>query len=217
MTKENKIALLIGIIALITGGTIGFVLGRRNKDKDKFSNFTGRHDSVFTIDNTTNSPQTVRLFNTFQPNNNPAGVTVSSTVNLPEFNKMLQTDPKLLGNIIIRTYTKPTMMMQMNAPVVVQCKDSNGQQASESLIPTSSQNTFRDDITSVAPPKDLVFDGNCYVDYVVQPKTKVSLNFQWLAWKTRPVNSKNTIKAINGGMDLNTGLTFGNFPFKKSA
>ena len=147
MKKETKLALLIAGAALLLGGTIGFFMARRGRGKT--SNFTGDYNSVFTIDNTTNQPQTVRLFNPFQIQSLPAGVTVNSVVNLQEFNKMLTTTPMRLNGIVVRAFNPATKAVQTMQPVYVDCKDSNGQSVSKPLQPLGSQYQFRDDITSI--------------------------------------------------------------------
>ena len=175
---------------LIVGGTI-LVIGllylaykKYKKGKDGYSNlvddmldkFGNYNISQFTITNNTSTQQNVRLFDAYNNINNTYG-SVDSPIkinpNIFYFNQTLLNEPKKVKKIKVLV-NSGGMGIQATQNMTVTCKDASGRMASESYIPVFSSSQYQSGVTEFKFD-DLILNGECIVDYVVQPNTTVTL------------------------------------------
>jgi hypothetical protein len=184
MEKKQKLLwrILAGLSVAIPS-IVAFVEAKRKKEKysglvASDIDMPGRATNMisFTLNNRTDSPQTVNLFNTNTLSNhlNP-NVHVSSTPSLSFFTKTLGKQPKMMDRMEI----KSANANQLNQQLVILARDANGQQVQKPVIPMTSAFQAQGSI-AMADVSGLIMDGSTQINnYTVLPRTEVLINLWW--------------------------------------
>lgn len=166
---------------LIIGGLAGVgllywkLISKGKSGKEKKSQFIGSPFGkrvMFTLSNKTNQAQVVPLFNSYSNIQNSA-VTISPSI--AEFNRTLLNEPKIIKMIEIRASGN---QKQAEKPISIQCKDASGEFKGSFLYPMINPMQKALDMTSVQP-NNLIIDGQCYINYTLDPKQTVILIFHY--------------------------------------
>jgi len=190
MKKEEKI--LLGLIGV--GALIGiYALYRKNKNEEKSGfNDDGIKVAQFDLINNTSIQQKINLFDAFGGSSNP-NVEVSPSFNF--MNNSIRSNPKYVNSFNINVTTKntskengtltgltPTIVTltsnQTSMPITKICQDASGNGSTQVFYPIISEFQFRENIATFNT-KDLVLDGNCYLNYTINPNTIVRLTMNY--------------------------------------
>jgi hypothetical protein len=177
MTKNNKILLACGVVLAATLVVIGVKKYRKNKEQEDKSNFVedmldnfGKASlTQFAFKNNSSNAVQIRLFDTYGGGNYSS----LSNTNLPYFNQTLPREPKKVKTIKVIA-NGVNAVSQTNQMFVKTCKDASGNSATEEYIPMMSTMQFQSKMTEIRP-NNLILDGTCFLDYVIQPKTTVTI------------------------------------------
>jgi len=175
--------------AILGIGLLYLAYKKYKKGKDGYSNlvddmldkFGNSNISQFTITNNTSTQQNVRLFDAYNNINNPYGGSPDSGVvqpitinpNIFYFNQTLINEPKKVKKIKVLV-NSGGMGIQATQNMTVMCKDASGRMASENYIPDFSSSQYQSGVTEFKFD-NLILNGECIIDYVVQPNTTVTL------------------------------------------
>ena len=184
---EQKTKNILTDIAVLAGVSAFLYLIFRDK-KEKKSNLVdemlenfGKPISQFTITNNTATQQTVTLFDAYNNINNPYGANNTGIVNpitinpsITFFNQTLLTEPKKINSIKIMVNSGAFAQSQATQIITKVCKDASGNSATENYMPMVSSGQYQGNMTEIKP-KNLILDGECVLNYVVQPNTTVTM------------------------------------------
>lgn len=170
--KENwKYLAGIAVTVLL----VRVLLKPKKKKASEYSNFIGSPFGKrvsFTLTNNTNEHQVVPLFNAYS---NTQNANVGITPSISEFNRTLLNEPKKVTMIEVRAMGSKA---QAEKPMQIYCKDASGQLLSSYLYPLVSAYQAQGDMTSVQP-SNYILDGQCSLNYTVDPKKTVTLIFHY--------------------------------------
>jgi len=177
MTKNEKILAVCGAFLAATLVFIGVRKYRKNKEEENKSNlveemidnFGKASLTQFAFKNSSLNPVQIRLFDTYGGGNYSS----LSNTNLPYFNQTLPREPKKVKTIKVIA-NGVNAVAQTNQMFVKTCKDATGNSATEEYIPMMSTMQFQSKMTEIRP-NNLILDGTCFLDYVIQPKTTATI------------------------------------------
>lgn len=168
------IAGLIGVALLYR-----WLIKPRKVKVEKHSNFIGSPFGkrvMFTLTNNTDKMQVVPLFNAYSNVQNP---NVGISPSIAEFNRTLLNDPKQVKAIEIKAQGSQA---QAQKPIQIYCKDASGEFKSNYLYPLVSAFQVAQDMTTVQP-NNFILNGECYMNYTVNPKKTVVLIIHYDEYK----------------------------------
>jgi hypothetical protein len=178
--KKKELFAIYGAIAVAALFVTGLIIYRKNKKElqsnlvdDMLDNFGKPSLTQFVFTNSSSNPQSITLFDSY---NTGAGRAMKNS-NLDFFNKTLLNEPKKVKSINI-TANGTNAASQINQMITKVCKDASGNSSTENYVPMISTMQVQANMTSVQPD-NLVLDGECFLDYVVQPKTTVIINLDY--------------------------------------
>lgn len=171
--KNKNLQMLLGLGVLV--GAVALIVHIKKKkvkkNSEPKSNFIGSPFGkrvMFTLKNNTNQMQVVPLFNSYSNIQNP---NVGINPSIAEFNRTLLNDPKKITAIEVRAMGD---QKQAQKPIQVFCKDASGDFKSSFLTPLVSAYQKATDMTTVTP-NNFIANGECYLNYTVNPKKTVTL------------------------------------------
>jgi hypothetical protein len=178
--KKKELFAIYGAIAVAALFVTGLIIYRKNKKElqsnlvdDMLDNFGKPSLTQFVFKNDTASPKPITLFDAY----NTGSAKGMGNSNLAFFNKTLLNEPKRVKSINI-TANGTNAASQINQIMTKVCKDASGNASTENYVPMISTMQVQANMTSIQP-NNLVLDGECFLDYVVQPKTTVIINLDY--------------------------------------
>ena len=99
-------------------------------------------------------------------------------VNLIHFNKKQAEFKIFLKKIQIRVNSGAFAQVQATQIITKVCKDASGNSATENYMPMISTTQYQGGMTEIEPD-NLILDGQCTLNYTVQPNTAVTLIFDY--------------------------------------
>lgn len=182
---KTDLKIVVGIVAV---GLVFRWLLKPSKTEKK-SSFLGSPFGkrvMFTLTNPTDQVQVVPLFNAYSNTQNPK---VGIMPSISEFNRTLAGEPKIIKMIEVRATGNQA---QAQKPIQIYCKDASGEMKSTNLFPMVSVYQKALDMTSVQP-QNFVIDGQCYLNYTLDPKQTVVLIFHYdLVAQPKAINNNIT-------------------------
>src|ERR1035437_3745865 len=145
---------------------------KAEKKAEEKSGFDGTESKIiqFTLTNNTGSEQRFPLFKSIGGGVNP---NVGINPSMSFFNQTLAREPKLVKAMEFRSIN-PNGQAQVTKLISKVCKDANGEESKTNYFPMVSVNQYQGNIT-VVQPDNLILDGECYLEYTLNPNTIVSL------------------------------------------
>lgn len=142
------------------------------KKAEEKSGFDGTESKIvqFTLTNNTGSEQRFPLFKSIGGGVNP---NVGIMPSMSFFNQTLAREPKLVKAMEFRSIN-PNGQAQVTKLISKVCKDASGEESKTNYFPMVSVNQYQGNIT-VVQPDNLILDGECYLEYTLNPNTIVSL------------------------------------------
>jgi hypothetical protein len=150
MKKYTK-EIIIGLTAGLIGGY--FIRKKLTKKFLNYVNIEKNQQARFTIKNQTGTQQMIHLFDSYE---NYVNSNVSISPSMQQFNQFLPRQPLSLETIQVESKQE----MQTNQPFTKICKDANGNESKESLIPMISPYQAQSKNT-VLKVNNVLLDGKC--------------------------------------------------------